>query len=105
MYLMYHKSETFDKFKEFHAKVEKQLGLSIKSLRSDRCDEYLLDECQQHLLDSEILSQLTAPRTTQQNGVAERRNKTLLDMVQSIMSYSTLVVTLWGYSLQLHVIF
>ena len=40
VYLMHHKSETFDKFKEFRAEVEKQLGVPIKSLRSDRGREY-----------------------------------------------------------------
>ena len=35
----------------------------------------------------------------QQNGVAERRNRTLLDMVRSIMSYSTLPISFWGYAL------
>ena len=37
-----------------------------------------------------ILSQHSAPRTLQQNGVAERRNRTLLDMVRSMMIFSTL---------------
>ena len=46
------------------------------------------------------LSQLTAPGTPQQNGVAERRNMTLLDMVRSMMSYSSLPISFWGYSLQ-----
>ena len=42
---------------------------------------------------------MTVPGTPQQNGVAERRNKTLLDMVRSMMSYSTLPISFWGYAL------
>ena len=80
VYLMHSKSETFDKFKEFRAEVEKQLGLPVKSLRFDRGGEYLSNEFQQHLLENEIVSQLNAPGTLRQNGVVERRNKTLLDM-------------------------
>ncbi|KAK0580852.1 hypothetical protein LWI29_007090 [Acer saccharum] len=38
--------------------------------------------------------------TPQQNGVAERRNRTLLDMVRSMLSYSTLPISFWGYALQ-----
>ena len=57
------------------------------------------NEFQQHLLENGIVSQLTAPGTPQQNGVAKRRNRTLLDMVRSMMSYSTLPTTLWGYAL------
>ncbi|RVW82191.1 Retrovirus-related Pol polyprotein from transposon TNT 1-94 [Vitis vinifera] len=43
---------------------------------------------------------LTAPKTPQQNGVAERRNRTLLDMMRSMMSYSSLPTSFWGYALQ-----
>ena len=57
------------------------------------------DEFQQHLLENEIVSQLIAPETPQQNGVAERKNRTILDMVRSMMSYSTLPTTFWGYAL------
>ena len=41
MYLIQHKSEAFEKFKEFRAKVEKQLDTHIKPIRSDRRGEYL----------------------------------------------------------------
>ena len=41
VYLMKYKSETFEKFKEFKVEVEKQIGKSIKTLRSYRGGEYL----------------------------------------------------------------
>ena len=41
VYLMRHKSETFEKFKEFQNEVENQLGKKIKLLRSDRGGEYM----------------------------------------------------------------
>ena len=44
IYLMHHKSEAFDKFKEYKAEVEKHQGKSIKCLWSDCGDEYLLGE-------------------------------------------------------------
>jgi transposase InsO family protein len=78
---MRHKSEVFDKFKEFKAKAEKHRGKSIKFLRSDRGGEYLSTEFLDYLSEQGIVSQLTAPGTPQQNGVAERRNRTLLEMV------------------------
>ena len=90
VYLMHKKPETFGKFKEFMAKAEKQLGKSLKTLQSDRGGEYLDTEFKDHLLEHGILSQLTAPRTPQQNAVVERRNRTLIDMVRSMMSYSSL---------------
>ena len=42
VYLMRRKAEAFEKFKEFRAEVENQLGIRIKAIRSDRGDEYLL---------------------------------------------------------------
>ena len=69
LYLMQRKSETFGKFKEFQAEAEKQLGKSLKVLRSDRGGEYLDFEFEDHLREHGIQSQLTAPRTPQQNGV------------------------------------
>ncbi|MCQ7012887.1 DDE-type integrase/transposase/recombinase, partial [Clostridioides difficile] len=74
IYLLRRKSECFEKFKEYRADVEKQHGKSIKSLRSDRGGEYLAGEFRSYLSEAGIQSQLSAPGTPQQNGVAERRN-------------------------------
>ena len=49
VYLMKHKSETFEKFKEFQSEVENQCGKKIKALRSDRGGEYLSHEFSSHL--------------------------------------------------------
>ena len=58
---MRHKSEAFEKFKEFKAEVENHHDKSIKSLRSDHGGEYLLGEFRQFLEDHGITSQLAAP--------------------------------------------
>jgi len=52
-----------------------------------------LDECG-------IEAQYTMPDTTQQNGVAKRRNRSLMDMVRCMMSHSTLPDFLWGDALK-----
>ena len=90
VYLMCHKSEAFDKFREYKAEAEKQLGVHIKQLRSDRGGEYLSGEFKSYLAQEGIISQLSSLGTPQQNGVSERRNRTLLDMVRSMLSYSSL---------------
>ena len=54
-----------------------------------------------YLTDNGILSQLTAPGTLQQNGVAERKNRTMLDMMRSMLSNSSLPKSFWGYALQI----
>ena len=52
-----------------------------------------------YLTQNGIVSQLTAPGTPQQNGVAKRKNMTLLEMVRSMISYLTLPISFWGYAL------
>ena len=90
VYLMKKKSEAKDKFKDFKAESKKQLKKHVKSLRSDCGGEYMSIEFIYLLKEYGILSQLSALGTPQQNGVAERRNRTLLGMVRSMMSLSTL---------------
>ena len=96
IYLMKHKSETFDKFKEFQNEVENQRGKKIKFLRSDRGGEYLSHEFDEHLKECGIVPQLTPPRTPQRNGVSERPNRTLLDMVRSMMSLTDFAFVILG---------
>ena len=100
VYLMKHKSETFEKFKEFQNEVENQRDRKIKFLRSDRGGEYLSHEFGTHLRKCGIVSQLTPPGTPQRNGVSECRNRTLLDMVRSVMSLIGLPLSFWGYALE-----
>ncbi|KAL1200820.1 Retrovirus-related Pol polyprotein from transposon TNT 1-94 [Cardamine amara subsp. amara] len=100
VYLMRHKSESFEKFKEFQNEVQNQLGKGIKALRSDRGGEYLSQEFGDHPRECGIVSQLTPPGTPQWNGVSERRNRTLLDMVRSMMSHTDLPLSFWGYALE-----
>ena len=69
VYLMRHKSEAFDKFKEFRNEVQNMLGKSIKALRSDRGGEYLSSGFSEYLKECGIVSQLTPPYTPQHNGV------------------------------------
>ena len=59
-----------------------------------------MDQFKEYLKENGIISQLTSPATHQHNGVVERRNRTLLDMVHSMMSMSELPISFWGYALE-----
>ena len=63
IYLMKHKSKTFEKFKVFQSEVENQLGKKIKHLRSDRGGEYLSHEFANHMKSCGIIPQLTPAGT------------------------------------------
>ncbi|KAL0411059.1 UNVERIFIED_CONTAM: Retrovirus-related Pol polyprotein from transposon RE2 [Sesamum latifolium] len=100
VYLMRYKSEAFGRFKEYRLEVENQTNRKIKVLRSDRGGEYLSGEFIDYLKENRILSQWTPPGTPQLNGVAERRNRTLVDMIRSMMSFTELPPSFWGYALE-----
>ena len=97
---MKHKSEIFEKFKEFQSEVENHRNKKIKFLRSDCGGEYLSYEFGLHLKQWGIVSQLTPRGTPQHNGVSERCNRTLLDMVRSMISLTDLPLSFWGYALE-----
>ncbi|GKC83853.1 retrotransposon protein, putative, ty1-copia subclass [Tanacetum coccineum] len=80
-------------FKVFKNEVENQLRKIIKALRSDRGGEYISQECKDYLKACGIVQQLTP-------GVSERRNRTLLDMVRSMMNLTTLPLSFWDYALE-----
>ncbi|GJT40576.1 retrotransposon protein, putative, ty1-copia subclass [Tanacetum coccineum] len=73
--------------------------VTIKAIRSDRGGEYISQEFKDYLKANGIIQQLTPPYTPQQYGVSERRNRTLLDMVRSMMNFTTLTLSFWDYAL------
>ncbi|KAL0359937.1 UNVERIFIED_CONTAM: hypothetical protein Sangu_0843100 [Sesamum angustifolium] len=90
VYLMRYKFEAFVRFKELRLEVEKQTGLKIKTLWSDRGGEYLSGDFLDYLKKNNIVSQCKPPGIPQLNGMAERRKWTLFDMVRSMMSFTEL---------------
>ncbi|RVX20257.1 Retrovirus-related Pol polyprotein from transposon TNT 1-94 [Vitis vinifera] len=109
LYILHNKNEALDVFKVFKAEVEKQYGKQIKIVRSDRGGEYYgryLEDGQspgpfaKFLQEHGIVAQYTMPGSPDQNGVAERRNRTLLDMVRSMLSSSKLPKFLWTEALK-----
>ncbi|GJU29116.1 retrotransposon protein, putative, ty1-copia subclass [Tanacetum coccineum] len=100
VYLLKHKHKVFETFKVFQKEIENQLGKTIKSLCYDRGGEYMSQEFLDHLKDYGIIAHRTPPYTLQHNGVSERRNRTLLDMVRSMMSQTTLPKSFWDYALE-----
>ncbi|GJW65580.1 retrotransposon protein, putative, ty1-copia subclass [Tanacetum coccineum] len=92
--------KSLETFKVFKNEVENQLGKTIKAIRSDRGGEYISQEFKDYLKANGIVQQLTPPYTPQHNRVSERRNRTLLDMVRSMMNLTTLPLSFWDYALE-----
>ena len=94
--LLKDKGEAFEKFKSFKSIVEHETRLSIKTLRTDRGGEFTSIEFNKFCEKYGIQRHLTAPYTPQQNGVVERRNRTLMEMTRSILKHMNLPNYLWG---------
>ncbi|GKB91658.1 DNA helicase [Tanacetum coccineum] len=98
--LMKHKHELFETFKVFQNEVENQLDKKIKAIQSNQGGGYLSHEFVNHMKSYGIVSQVTPPYTPQHNGVSERMNQTLLNMVRSMMNLTTLQKYFWVYALE-----
>ena len=76
VYLLSHHHEALDCLVE----VENEHEKGLKTFRTDRGREYLFNQFKEFYEEKGILRHLTIPLTRQQNGVAERKNRTLVDM-------------------------
>uniref|UniRef100_A0A2N9IA16 Retrovirus-related Pol polyprotein from transposon TNT 1-94 n=1 Tax=Fagus sylvatica TaxID=28930 RepID=A0A2N9IA16_FAGSY len=95
VYFLRHKSEVFPMFKLFLALVQTQFSATVKILRSDSGGEYMSHEFQSFLHSKGIISQRSCPYTPQQNGVAERKNRHLLDVVRTLLIESSVPPKFW----------
>eukprot|EP00253_Pinus_taeda_P025810 PITA_25810 len=96
VYFLKNKSEVFERFCNFKALVENQSGLHIKVLRTDRGGEYISKEFLRFCRENGIHKQFTTRYTSQQNGVAERKNRTIMDMARSMLKAKHLPNDYWA---------
>lgn len=91
-----HKSEVESRIKEYISLVNNKFGRKPRILRSDRGGEYLSNQFKAYLRTEGIEQQLTAPRTPQQNGTAERKNRTLMEMARCLLTDARLPNGFWA---------
>uniref|UniRef100_A0A803MSQ1 Integrase catalytic domain-containing protein n=1 Tax=Chenopodium quinoa TaxID=63459 RepID=A0A803MSQ1_CHEQI len=95
VYFLKFKSEAFENFKKFKALVENQSGRHIIALRTDRGGEFVSDQFNAFCDEHGIRRDLTAPYTPEQNGVAERKNRTVVEMARSMLKAKGLPNKFW----------
>nr|KYP40338.1 Retrovirus-related Pol polyprotein from transposon TNT 1-94 [Cajanus cajan] len=96
VYFLKHKSEVFEAFKMWKAMVENETGLKIKKLRTDNGGEYEDTRFKRFCYEHGIRMERTVPGTPQQNGVAERMNRTLTERARSMRVQSGLPKQFWA---------
>lgn len=96
VYFMKNKHEVFSVFKRWKAMVENETNLKLKCLRSDNGGEYISEEFKRYCADNGIKMEKTIPGTPQQNGIAERMNRTLNERARSMRLHCGLPKTFWA---------
>ena len=93
---MKHKSELFEKFKNWKATVERQTGKNLKYMRTDNGGEFTSKEFEEFCAQEGITRHFSIPGTPQQNGVAERMNRTLLERARCMRLFANLPKQFWA---------
>lgn len=99
VYLLKDKSEVIQIFKIYYNMVETQFQEKIKMFRSDNGREYFNKILGEFLLEKGIIHQSSCSNTPQQNGIAERKNKHLLEVTRALLFTNNVPKYLWGDAL------
>ncbi|UYV84616.1 K02A2.6-like, partial [Cordylochernes scorpioides] len=96
IYFLKNKDETLGKFEEFKARVENELNLKIKDVRTDNGTEFTNHRFKNFLIKNGIHHQLSTAYSPQSNGVAERVNRTLIETARTLLFDSGLPMAFWA---------
>ncbi|KAH9660266.1 hypothetical protein KPL70_024153 [Citrus sinensis] len=99
VYVLKNKDQVFEKFKEWKHLVENQTGQRLKKLRTDNGLEFCNQPFDSFCAAEGVARHRTVRMTPQQNGLAERMNRTLMDKVRCVLIQSKLPKTLWAETL------
>lgn len=95
LYLMKHKDEVFNIFTTFHAMINTQYGATIKVLRSDNGGEYVNTQLKAYFTQHGLIHETSCAQTPQQNGVAERKNRHILETARALLLGASMPQSFW----------
>nr|GEY52255.1 hypothetical protein [Tanacetum cinerariifolium] len=90
------KDETSPIFKTFITGIENQLSLKVKIIKSDNGTEFKNQDLNQFCRMKGIKRDFSVPRTPQQNGIAERKNRTLIEAARTMLADLLLPIPFWA---------
>jgi transposase InsO family protein len=85
VFFLQDKSETQEVLKKFLRMAQNEFDAKVKKIRSDNATEFKNTQVEDFLDEEDIKLELSAPYTPQQNGVAERKNRTLVEMARTML--------------------
>jgi transposase InsO family protein len=95
VYMLKTKSQTYKRFLQYKAKVENQTGKKIKTLRTDNGGEYISRRFEELFEKAGIRHEKSQAYTPQSNGLAERKNRTLVETARCLCHQSSIPKNLW----------
>ncbi|KAF5781204.1 putative RNA-directed DNA polymerase [Helianthus annuus] len=99
VYLLKNKSEVLDKFTIFYTMIQTQFQKNIQVFRSDNGGEFVNTSMKHFFQTKGIIHQTTCPHTPEQNGVAERKNRILLEITRALLIESQVPKVFWPEAL------
>ncbi|KAI5322684.1 hypothetical protein L3X38_031756 [Prunus dulcis] len=96
VYFLRYKSDALNCFRKFKSMVELQSGYKVKCIRSDRGGEFTSSEFNKLCEEVGIQRQFSMAYTPQQNGVVERKNRTVVEMAKAMLHEKELPYYLWA---------
>jgi len=105
VYLLKAKGEAFEKFKQYKALVENEIGHKIKVLRSNNGGEFVCKKFDAFLAECGIQRQTSEPYSPQQNGVAEHANRTIMECARSMILAQRLELEFWGEAVNMMAVY
>ncbi|RVW51141.1 Retrovirus-related Pol polyprotein from transposon TNT 1-94 [Vitis vinifera] len=96
LFLMKNRAELFSIFQKFYTEIQTQFNISIRVLRSDNAREYFSAQFTSFMSHHGILHQSSCAHTPQQNGVAERKNRHLVETARTLLLHSHVPFRFWG---------
>ncbi|GJU66124.1 retrovirus-related pol polyprotein from transposon TNT 1-94 [Tanacetum coccineum] len=94
------KMKTPEVLKDFLTMIQRNLQAQVISVRTDRGTKFLNKTLHAYFKEEGIEHQTSTPRTPEQNGVVERRNRTLVEAARTMLSASKLPLLFWMKQLQ-----
>ncbi|CAH9069280.1 unnamed protein product [Cuscuta europaea] len=96
LYLMKERSELFGIFKSFCNEIKNQFDHTIRVLRSDNAKEYFSTNFNEYMATQGIIHQSTCPHTPQQNGIAERKHRHIIETARTLLVHANAPLKFWG---------
>lgn len=96
LYFMKNRSELFSHFTAFCAEIQTQFGTNVRILRSDNAKEYFSEPFTTYMTQNGILLESSCVDTPSQNGIAERKNRHLLETARALLFQTHVPKCFWA---------